>query len=407
MACPANPLDCVAPLVASSGGSVSAGLTSFAVGMQQAAGTVLHDTLTWWLTVPTVNVGVSLIGGAPNAAGADATVVFVRDVLAFAAGSVAVIGVMWAGIRMIITHKAEPALDVLTGLLRLVTVLAIGAFGTQVLLAMGDSFSTWVVGSAASGAPDKLAGLAGMSSITNPVMVLFLSLALFLAATLQGLLMLLRQVAIIVLVGALPLAAAGSFIPATKNWFPKVSGWLLALIFYKPIAALILTVGFTFINSDGSLRDVISGVVMLALAVVALPKLMQFFAWAVPVAVTGVSNAGGLLGALGGNRGATAGVGVAGGTSATAHAALLEAALGPSAAPAGASATARSTEIGDARRIPVASRPMTRSGRRGSATAVGTRETGGEGPAVPPAVNGDGPPGPGPGSGPDPGSGPA
>ncbi len=46
--------------------------------------------------------------------------------------------------------------------------------------------------------------------------------------------MLFRQGALVVLAGALPLAAAGTLTPATRPWFKKVTGWMMALIFYKP-----------------------------------------------------------------------------------------------------------------------------------------------------------------------------
>lgn len=300
------------------------GLSAFASGMQSAASDMLKGSVSWWLNVPSVDVA------------SEPTVAFVRDVLAFVAASVAVVGIMWAGIRMMVSRKAEPGLDVLTGLLRLVAVLGIGVALTAILLQAGDGFSTWVLGlsGAAAGVSGKLATVAAMSSVSNPVMVLFLSLALFIVGGAQGLFMLLRQGAIIILVGALPLAAAGSFMPTTKTWFPRVAGWLLALIFYKPVAALIYAVGFSFIAGDGSLRDVIMALVMLALVVIAFPKLMQLFSWAIPLGLQAANRAGGNLAAISGTGTAAVALqGVGGGVSALQHAALIQSDLGPSAAP--------------------------------------------------------------------------
>jgi hypothetical protein len=306
------------------------GLSAFASGMQSAASDMLKGSVSWWLNVPSVDVA------------SEPTVAFVRDVLAFVAASVAVVGVMWAGIRMMASHKAEPGLDVLTSLLRLVAVLGIGVALTAILLQVGDSFSTWVLGlsGAAAGVSGKLATVAAMSSVSNPVMVLFLSLALFLVGGAQGLFMLLRQGAIIILVGALPLAAAGSFMPSTRTWFPRVAGWLLALIFYKPVAALIYAVGFGFIAGDGSLRDVIMALVMLVLAVIAFPKLMQLFSWAIPIGLQAANRAGGSLAAISGSGTAAVALqGVGGGVSALQHAALIQSDLGPSAAPSSSLST--------------------------------------------------------------------
>lgn len=337
------------------------GLSDFASGMQSAASDMLKGSVGWWLDVPSVDVA------------SEPTVAFVRDVLAFVTASVAVVGVMWAGIRMMASRKAEPGLDVLTSLLRLVAVLGIGVALTAILLQVGDSFSTWVLGlsGATAGVSAKLATVAAMSSISNPVMVLFLSLGLFIAATAQGLFMLLRQGAIILLVGALPLAAAGSFMPSTRTWFPRVAGWLLALIFYKPVAALIYAVGFNFIAADGSLRDVIMALVMLVLAVIAFPKLMQLFSWAIPVGLQAANRAGGSLAAISGTGTAAVALqGVGGGVSAVQHAALIHSDLGPSAAPSNAfSGNAATSPNG---RLGPLDRPGGASAAAGSPDAVST-----------------------------------
>ena len=327
-ACGPASLPGVLGCAAGAGGLSGGGLAAFATGMQTAASDMLRGSVSWWLSVPSVDVS------------SEPTVAFVRDVLAFVAAALAIAGLMWAGVRMIVSRKAEAGFDVFTSLLRLVTVLGIGVAGTAILLQIGDSFSTWVLGlsgasAGVAGVSDKLATVSSMTGVTNPAMVLFLSLALFLAGGAGGLLMLLRQGALIVLVGALPLVAAGTILPSLRGWFPKVVGWLLALIFYKPVAALIYAVSFNFITGDGSLRDVVMALVMLVLAVVAFPKLMQLFTWAIPVAIQAGGRAGGTLAALGGNASAVAMQGVGGGVSALQHAALLHSDLGPSANPSG------------------------------------------------------------------------
>ena len=58
-------------------------------------------------------------------------------------------------------------------------------------------------------------------------------------AFIQALLMLFRDGSVLILAGSTPLAASGSFTNATNGWMPKLMTWQLALIFYKPMAAMV------------------------------------------------------------------------------------------------------------------------------------------------------------------------
>ena len=91
--------------------------------------------------------------------------------------------------------------------------------------------------------------------------------------------MLFRQGALVVLAGVLPLAAAGMLTPATRRWFPRVTGWMLALIFYKPAAAAVYATAFTMIGTGKDPRTVLMGFAMVFLSLLALPVLMRFFTW--------------------------------------------------------------------------------------------------------------------------------
>jgi len=91
--------------------------------------------------------------------------------------------------------------------------------------------------------------------------------------------MLFRQGALVVLAGTLPLAAAGTLTPATRPWFKKVTGWMMALIFYKPCAAAVYAAAFTMAGTGKNLTTILAGLAMIALSLVALPALMRFFTW--------------------------------------------------------------------------------------------------------------------------------
>ena len=48
---------------------------------------------------------------------------------------------------------------------------------------------------------------------------------------------------------------------ATKEWLPKVTGWLLALIMFRPLAALIYAIGLELMTRSGS-EDPVMGMLI-------------------------------------------------------------------------------------------------------------------------------------------------
>ena len=96
-----------------------------------------------------------------------------------------------------------------------------------------------------------------------PAVVLIFGVIAIIFALVQAVLMLFRQAALIILAGALPLAAAGAIAPMTRTWVRKVTAWMLALICYKPAAAAVYAAAFTMIGSGGSPRTALMGFAML------------------------------------------------------------------------------------------------------------------------------------------------
>src|SRR5437762_13316113 len=139
----------------------------------------------------------------------------------------------------------------------------------------------------------------------------------------------------------LRLAAAGMRPPAIRRWFPRVAGWMLALIFYKPAAAMVYATAFTMIGTGKDPRTVLMGFTMVFLSLLALPVLMRFFTWTTGH-VADSSGGGGFLQtalqgavAVGALRGMSGG---AGGPGPAEQARMVSARLGPAGSgPAGAS----------------------------------------------------------------------
>lgn len=193
----------------------------------------------------------------------------------------------------------------------------------------------------------------------------------------QAVLMLFRQAAVIILAGVLPLAAAGALAPATRGWFKRTTGWMLALIFYKPAAAAVYATTFTIIGRSSDPRAVLTGFAMVFLSLLALPVLMKFFTWTTGSIETSAN--GGLLGtvlsgavAIGAARGYGGGPG---GLSASDQARFLSGQLGPPGdqGPQGAGGNRGTpgTAGGDGPQGAAESRNTTASGNLGWAAAQG------------------------------------
>ena len=288
MAClPLIPLSCVIDGV----GSVAGGLATTALGngfadaMRDDAQWVIRTTVGWWIDVPAINLATS---PAPT----------IRGYVLWLAMLVATAGIIWQGILLAITRRSAHLLDVGRGLFVVALWSAIGIIGPAAALRAGDAFSSWVLDAASGGqAADRLTKLAGLQTINSAGAVIILGLILMLAGLAQAVLMMFREGAIVVLAGVVVLAASGQFIRATRPWLPKVIGWMLALICFKPAAALVYATALALVGESNDPRTVLVGLAMMVLAVFALPALMKFFTWA--TGTTGDGGGGGVAAVAG------------------------------------------------------------------------------------------------------------
>ena len=195
-------------------------------------------------------------------------------------------------------------------------------------------------------------------------MVVVLGIIAILISAVQAILMLFRQASLVILAGVLPLAAAGTLTPATRNWFKKVTGWMLALIFYKPAAAAVYAAAFTLVGTGTGVRAILMGFAMVALSLLALPVLMRLFTWTTGTISESAAGGGFLqtvlsgtvaLGALRGSFGGS------GGTGAAEQARLISDRLGPAGSgPGGAQAPGTGVRQAAAAPAPGASPPPPR-----------------------------------------------
>lgn len=288
-------------------GAVDSGLEQIARAISQAIAGLVRTMMTWWIGVPSVDVGNQPIVDHLHAW-------FLPIALAITIG-----GLIAAGARMAVARKANPLIDVTGGLLVIAIVGAIGVLVPNVLLKAGDAWSAWVldqsIGEQFGVRMGSLLSLQGAS----PGFVSVVGIVVLVLSAVQAVLMLLRETAIVILVGMLPLAVAGAMAPGMRGWIKRVVAWLLALIFYKPAAAAVYATAFSMIGSGHSgIRERLMGLCALVLALIALPTLIKFFTFA--VGSVGQQSGSGILGTAVGAMVAVGSLRAGGGGSAAAQA---------------------------------------------------------------------------------------
>ncbi|MDX6728446.1 MAG: hypothetical protein QOK49_3251 [Baekduia sp.] len=262
------------------GGVVGNWVQDLADAVLDALGKALASLGTLWVNVGTPNLTTS--GGHPSDA-----VSFLQGSLWWYMGAAAVLSVIVGGARMAIERKADPGRDVLRGLLTLAVVVGAGLTVIALSVAAADGFAGWIIDGSLEGTDfgQNVATMIGLSSRAGPLgplLVIIFGLLAILASAVQIMLMVVRGGMLVILAGVLPLAAAFTSSETGRAWFRKCVGWLIAFILYKPVAAIVYATAFRLTGSDiyasdeSGLLNVLVGLVLMILALVALPALMRF-----------------------------------------------------------------------------------------------------------------------------------
>jgi hypothetical protein len=270
--------------------AVSSAWDQMVTDIADGAAELVVTMTTWWVTTDSIDPTDPAVLSAQS---------LTRDLVAI----ILVGSVLVQAMRLIISRKGEPALLVATGLIRYAVTCGLGLVALQTALRAADALSVQFIG----GATDSFALYMRDALHNDPERGFVLLLIAVIAAVLavvQWVLMALRQAGLLVLAAMLPLAAAGSLTKSTRGWLDKMIVWLIAMVAYKPAAALIYAIGFQYLsspaaNNDGSIAALMTGIVVLLLAVVAMPVLLKFFFWT-GAQIGGASGGGsGFLGAAG------------------------------------------------------------------------------------------------------------
>jgi hypothetical protein len=271
-------------------GAVSGGiLNSIASEFSAAEGEMLRLLLSAWVNVP-----------SPSLSSTSGTVGFLQSRLSWYVAAAAVFGLLVAAGRLAIERKPDAAKEAATGMLTTLLTIGAGVATISLLCAAGDAFSTWILDQAAGSATptqalNQLGSFAGLMASAGPGLIILLSILAIIGMVVQLAMVLIRSVLLVVLVGVWPLAAASSMTAMGRQWYKKITGWMIAFLLFKPAAAIVYAAAIKMTLDANSELASIEGIILIILASLTLPALMKFIVPA--VSSVGSMGAGEVLGA--------------------------------------------------------------------------------------------------------------
>ncbi len=186
------------------------------------------------------------------------------------------------------------------------TVYATAVMPTIITLAtvVGDAVAIWLLNESTGG---DLGGkvktmLLADNSSWAPGWVLMIAIFGMLGALAQVILLIIRQAFLIVIVGFMPFAAAGSGSGMGESAYEKMRNWAWAFVLFKPAAAAIMACAFWAADGGNDISK-FNGLVLLTVAAAALPALLRAIGVSNDTAGSGLG-AGSALAGLGVSAGA-------------------------------------------------------------------------------------------------------
>jgi hypothetical protein len=246
---------------------------------------------------------------------ASSVVGWVQGQLEWYTAGLAVLSVLIAGGRMAWTQRAMPVRDLAASVLTLIAVAGAGLVVIRLAVGAGDQFSVWVLSNSTNcdvtNGESNCFGtnVATMIALTatspiGTIGLFLLGILALLMTYIQIALMVFRGAMLVLLAGVLPVASSFTNLETGRVWFKKALGWTIAFVLYKPAAALVYAIAFRLtgtdlFKSDGTgLFQIVTGLALMLIALVALPALMRFLVPAV-ASIGGGGSGGLLLGAAG------------------------------------------------------------------------------------------------------------
>ena len=269
-------------------GLVAAALENMGKAIMEGLSQMVTTLSTFWVETPTVNLAGDEGGSSP-------VVSAVNEELMVWTLSLAVLAVIIGGTRMIWEQRGAPLKDLLRSLITLTMVTGLGVSVISILVIAADAFSVAIINRSTDGKgfAESMTILTTLGDTGVAVFILIiLGLIGLIASIVQIVLMVVRSGMLVILAGILPTTAAFTNTEMGRQWFQKAVGWTIAFILYKPAAAIVYSVAFLLMSSDGGLIGSITGFTLMIVALFALPALMRFVTPMVGAVASGAGGGG-------------------------------------------------------------------------------------------------------------------
>jgi type IV secretion system protein TrbL len=275
--------------------AVDSGANSLGEAMMGAWGSIMKGFLTSWLDA---GMMVSLEGES---------MAWLTDRLQILSIFMSTLGIMVACVWTMVHARGDKAVKAAKSLLMVFLVTTAGTTLMQVAIPAGDAFSKYILDEAGVTVQgyEQLGPAAGAVSQIGPGLAIVAGIFGVIATLLQWVIMIVRATVLPLLVAIWPVAAAAAMIRGAEQSFSKVTMWLVAFLLYKPIAAIIYAFAWKLKSGGDGIGGVINGMLLLVLAVAALPALMKLLS---PATAAMGSAAGGTMALGAGAAVVTAGV---------------------------------------------------------------------------------------------------
>ena len=271
------------------GSAVSALIDSIAADLAS----VMKSLMSFWIKAPDPDLASgpgSVIAQVQNITG---------PIIAFSV----IVGIIVAAMKLVrASSDTHGDLDSLTrGLLLIVTVSVAGAGVVELLEAAFSQLAQYILDKGFNGHDVGQTLLQLFSDPTGggQVSTVIFGILGIIVSAVQWAIMIFRGAILALLVGILPVAAAGALTDGGMQSFKKVCGWIAAFILYRAAAAIIYATAFLMLGS-GLSSGVMFGMILVVLSILALPALLRLM----PAGAEAMGGGGG--GAMGAVAGAVA-----------------------------------------------------------------------------------------------------
>jgi len=183
------------------------------------------------------------------------------------------LGLIVAGARVMYSHRGEPFQEAMTALGKTVAVITLGTAAIQIFVWGGDAYGQWIL--KVSGISAKAGYVDAAFATTSPGLALILGLIGVLAVGIQWVIMYVRQALMLLLNAFWQVSAAYAVLRRGEQAFEKITAWIIAFIIYSPLAASIYAFAWRLKNGQDGAGGVIYGLMLIGLAVIALPAIMR------------------------------------------------------------------------------------------------------------------------------------